>query len=228
MGLIVRSATTDLVTTVAPTTNVGPERPNLQCYDMEPGEYSIAFSIIPPAAPNQAAASIAKVRWKLDGQQFQRIVSITPGMVISSRADAVDVALQDVSGLMGVGQAAGRPYKVSAALTKGLRPNVQQPPIYVPEPAQILTVAGPTAELRVPVPQDAGVISFYVMVQAPDSSKIVVSQESTGSIATFPEYRPLIVPGGWVPLFPGADLISVLNTDGANPAIAAVFFGIEG
>jgi hypothetical protein len=229
MGIITRSATTPLLTTVAPTTQKGDKLPNLQCFDMTPGEYSISFTILPPGAPNQAVAAVAYVRWKLAGQQFQRIVSITNGTVLSSRADAVDVAIQDVSGFMGVGQPANRPYSVAASLTHGVRPNVQQPPIYVPQPAKTLGVSGSgTNELRVSVPEDAGVISFYVMVEAPDASKILVSQESTGSIATFPEYRPLVTPGGWVPLFPGVDVISVLNSDVANAAIATVFFGIEG
>lgn len=227
----VRSATTPLKTTVAASATLrGDPLPNLQCWNLEPGEYSIAFTILPPdnTAHEQACAAIAYVRWKLDGQQFQRIVSITSGTVLSSRADAVDVAIQDVSGLMGVGQTVGRDYKVTAALTRGLRPNIQQPPIYVPQPATTLTIVAPGNDLRVPVPKDAGVISFYVMVEAPDPTKILVSQESTGSLATFPEFRPLVVPGGWVPLFPGADVIDILNQDVANPANALVFFGIEG
>ena len=75
----------------------GNQVPNLQIDQLDPGEYTIEFSVVEPPIDGQDFACYAYVVWKVDGQQIQRIVNVFSGAVISGVAEAVDVYLLDQS-----------------------------------------------------------------------------------------------------------------------------------
>jgi hypothetical protein len=71
---------------------------NLQIDQLEPGEYTIEFQVIEPPIDPENYALYAYIKWKVDGQQLQRIINVFSGAVISGVAEAVDVYLLDQSG----------------------------------------------------------------------------------------------------------------------------------
>lgn len=76
----------------------GNQQPNLQINELEPGEYTLQFQLVQPTIDGLGQATYAIIRWKVQGQQLQRIVSVYSGAVISGVAEAVDVQLLDQSG----------------------------------------------------------------------------------------------------------------------------------
>lgn len=75
----------------------GPQQPNLQIDHLEPGEYTLQFQVIEAPQDNIPFSTYAIVRWKVHGQQIQRIISIFSGAVLGGVAEAVDVQLLDQS-----------------------------------------------------------------------------------------------------------------------------------
>jgi hypothetical protein len=71
--------------------------PNLQIDNLEAGEYSLQFQVIEPPIDGLGHATYAIIRWKVQGQQIQRIISVSSGAVIGGVAQAVDVYLLDQS-----------------------------------------------------------------------------------------------------------------------------------
>lgn len=99
MQQLVRSHITDLFTTGnALGSFAGQRLPNIQVNDLEPGEYTIQFQVVEPTIDGLDSSTYAIIRWKVGGQQIQRIVSVYSGAVISGVAEAVDVQLLDQSG----------------------------------------------------------------------------------------------------------------------------------
>ena len=97
MNLTQSAITTVITTTNALGTFAGQRLPNLQINRLEPGEYTIQFSLVEPVIDGLASATYAYVDWKVDGQQLQRIVSVYSGAAISGVAEAVDIHLLDQS-----------------------------------------------------------------------------------------------------------------------------------
>lgn len=71
--------------------------PNLQIDHLEAAEYSLQFQVIEPPIDGLGYATYAIIRWKVQGQQIQRIISVFSGAVIGGVAQAVDVYLLDQS-----------------------------------------------------------------------------------------------------------------------------------
>lgn len=99
MQQLIRAQITDLFTTTNGLGSFAGQRlSNIQVNDLEPGEYTIQFQVVEPTIDGLGSAAYAIIRWKVGGQQIQRIVSVYSGAVISGVATAVDVQLLDQSG----------------------------------------------------------------------------------------------------------------------------------
>lgn len=99
---LTQSATTLLTTTTNELGSFAGQRlSNLQINQLEPGEYTLQFSIVEPVIDGLGSATYAYVDWKVDGQQFQRIISVYSGAAISGVANSVDVHLLDQSNRAG-------------------------------------------------------------------------------------------------------------------------------
>lgn len=75
----------------------GNQIPNLQINNLEPGEYTLQFQQVESTIDGSGQATYAIVRWKIQGQQIQRIISVFSGAVLTGVAEAVDVQLLDQS-----------------------------------------------------------------------------------------------------------------------------------
>jgi hypothetical protein len=93
----------------------GPQVPNLQIDHLDAGEYSLQFQVIEPPIDALGYATYAIIRWKVQGQQIQRIISVFSGAVIGGVAQAVDVTLLDQSDR----SMAGFHYALTAILVPG-------------------------------------------------------------------------------------------------------------
>jgi hypothetical protein len=242
-----RSFTTDMfadfqVTGSAPPANpvnleaAGPFRTNLQVENLDPGEYTVQFSVL-NASPGaggtlQVPAPRAEVVWKVAGQQLRRLVSVVNGAGISGVAEAVHIKIQDQSGVFS-SLIAGATYKVVGTLSRGTRATTMQPPTLISLPAQLIQTGSPSNPLILQVPQDAGVISTYIEVgQNIGGSPIPVGDvvayffDAGGTVrgATFP-----LIQTGWVPLPAGTFTVQVRTTQPAPDSIfVQPIWGIEG
>jgi hypothetical protein len=96
---LTQSATTTLQTTTNQLGSfVGNKITGLNINNLEPGEYTIEFSVVEAPIDPEDFAVYAYVHWKVESQQLQRIISVFSGAVISGVADSVDVQLLDQSG----------------------------------------------------------------------------------------------------------------------------------
>jgi hypothetical protein len=99
MQELIRAQITDVFTTANLLGSFAGQRlPNIQVNNLEPGEYTIQFQVVEPTIDGLGSATYAVIRWKVGGQQIQRIVSVYSGAVLSGVAEAVDVQLLDQSG----------------------------------------------------------------------------------------------------------------------------------
>jgi len=93
-----RAQISELFTTInALGSFAGSPTPNLQVDNLEAGEYSLQFQVIESPTDGLGHATYAIIRWKVQGQQIQRIISVFSGAVIGGVAQAVDVYLLDQS-----------------------------------------------------------------------------------------------------------------------------------
>ena len=103
-----KSQITPMFTTGSPLGSfTGPQQPNLQIDHLQPGEYTLQFQIVEPPDDNFPFSTYAIARWKVQGQQIQRIISVFSGAVLGGVAEAVDVQLLDQSNRSLVGHFAG-------------------------------------------------------------------------------------------------------------------------
>lgn len=206
------------------------QQPSLQKDNLEPGEYTIQFQAFPPA-DGLGFAAYAIINWKIAGQQITRKVSVANGISISGIAEAVDVTLFDVSQVLTVHYPpTALPYKIGVSLSKGTRPNIQQPASLVTNLSAIPVAAG--APVFFTVPDNAGVVSALVLgagvsninpVLPPD---IVVSQvNSLGAVLNV--WNPA-QQGQWIPLSPGTTLLKIDNQNALQAAFVNVIWGIDG
>jgi hypothetical protein len=237
---------TDLVKTVT-----------LQCDFAEaPGPYTLQFGItgntgIVGAIDAQAEALIT---WSVEGNFVTRRVALTNGLSVSGTAEAVRVIIYDVSK---PGFATpNAPYNVSVQVVRGTRPAIQQPPTLNPHPfvgdlntnppqpySQTTFTVLPGHILNLPIPNDAGVVSVFIvttnnagttqgmtaagtmLVIPPDSITVTI----TGSVDA-PQWDPRGWPT-WVPVPPGAAEITLQNNQAGGSAVAvdfSVWYGIDG
>jgi len=211
---------------------VGTPNRGLQEGVLDPGEYTIQFSVIPPS-DNKGFAAYAIVNWKVDGHQIRRVVSVASGAVISGVADSVDVQLVDVSdGPVYPPLANGNPdprqlYQIASTLSRGSRPSLNQPGVLLTSRSAQQVAPGGGFQIWA-VPQDCGVISAYISgpVPTPADTSANISIEFndaagvTLGFATVPASH-------WVPLPSGTTQVLITNT-GVNTYPVNIFWGIDG
>jgi len=84
---LTQSATTTLQTTTNQLGSfVGNKITGLNINNLEPGEYTIEFSVVEAPIDPEDFAVYAYVHWKVESQQLQRIISVFSGAVISGVA----------------------------------------------------------------------------------------------------------------------------------------------
>jgi hypothetical protein len=211
---------------------IGTPNRGLMQTDLEPGEYTIQFSVIPPS-DNRGFAAYAIVNWKVGGHQLRRVVSVASGAVISGVADAVDVQIVDVSdGPVYAALPSGNPdpkqlYQVASTLSRGSRPSLNQPGVLLTS-RSALQVA-PVGGLQIwSVPQDCGVISAYIsgpVPTLPDVAADIIVQfnDAAGVTLGF----ATIGPSSWTPVPSGTVQVLITN-NGVNTYPVNVIWGIDG
>jgi hypothetical protein len=118
--------------------------------------------MLPPDAfgIGKAVPSVwAEVTWTLDGQQQRRLVSVVPGLSITGQCEGVTVTYYDKQGVLGGGANPGLEYAIQSSLSSGCRPTVNQPPVLINSLLQSITEGN---VLEFDIPEDSGVISFYL------------------------------------------------------------------
>lgn len=211
-----------------------PAQPNLQVADLEPGEYTLQFQVVNAPADGNGFAAQAIINWKVQGQQITRICSIYSGLAISGVAEAVDVKIQDTSVALGIVRVPpGVPavnYSISATLSKGTRPTVQQPPTLQTTPPTVIAAAG--GFIQVAVPQNVGAISVFVLVgniqnaPANEFAPGDIEVRMTNGTQNY-GFQPL-QQQGWIPLPPGTTILTITNINASASATVTTLFGIEG
>jgi hypothetical protein len=171
-------------------------------------------------------AAIAEIFWSVGGNTVRRVVSLKDGMSITGVGEHVKVIITDDSRSDDT-IPPGIEWAASMTVAPGSRSATQQPP-YLEEQVPYEVAAGATVD--VPIPQNSGVISVYVMAAAAvgvalADNSILVQQR----FLTVPtkQYDPRNY--GWVPITPYADSLR-LSVAGAvgGPVRFAVVWGIDG
>jgi len=195
--------------------------------------------VINPAGEKLPVRAEAFITWSVEGNSVTRRVSIANGITIQGVAQAVRVIVKDVTDhpFGTVAPIAQLEYSVSAQVTPGTRGSNKFPPFLVPNDAwrRVLTIGTPSITL--PVPQDAGIISFvfeatgvFAGLNKPLIPGTVVAflQQDTVVVATIIPQSVSEV----VPLPPGVDEIRFLFIPAVDPTINQVHFtvlyGIDG
>lgn len=229
---------------------------SLQAAFSKAGEYTIQFGIKfpperedevgPPAVQGSTPTRCnALITWSVEGNSISRVVTVTNGLQVTGTGQAVEVEIYDNSQEENGIPVAGDDYTAWVLVAPGSRAEKGQPPTLLSE------FTNPTAGVRglvlleggttvdVPIPQDAGVISFYQTYRIMSETvaggpyPIIVQQIYKGaSPATVLEYHDLKggLNGEWVPLAPGANYIRLVfnDPDPLKTAYVSTIFGIDG
>jgi hypothetical protein len=225
---LIAAKTSNMITTAVNLGNFsGNYDMNLQVTDLDPGEYTIQLS---PQAPGdgEGFAAYAFINWKIGGQLQPRIISVFQGASISGVCEAVDVQILDVSG--GNNGVRAAPYKVVATLSRGTRPEIEQPPILVTSAP--VTVGASQNSPNQLVPAGAGAVSLYATAFGIGSSPAMNNEDAVvneiGALgAILGRYYPNISIG-FNPVMPGTTLVTFSNLNGSNNIAFTFAWGIEG
>lgn len=215
------------VTLVPPGTVNGPGQSvsGLALANLAPGPYTLHFSfqMLPPTSGVKAAVVDAVITWKVNGQQVRRVVSVTNGLAITCHCEGVDVVLTDTTYRVGENSSGG---EVSITLAPGVRPSIEQPPVYQDIPQG--TTVPALNQVTIPVPENAGVNQFMLFIGqiGSDLNKIAVSQQDPDSNSHALSLASGIV-NRWITMAPGVASLRIINQDALNTT-AYVLWGIEG
>lgn len=192
--------------------------------------YTVQFSVGPTFLTSTKQLAhlpvnpVAEIVWSVEGNSVRRLVSVTNGMSVTGVGEAVKVSVKDDT----LSSFAGNhcTYQVDITCAPGSRASTQQPPTYYPETRDqsgtfSIVGAGPVAypghTIDVPVPQNAGVISYFAQWMAFDPITFATIaatevdwfiEELAGGSLTLKKYSAEQV-NGWVPISPGCDTIRI-------------------
>ncbi len=204
--------------------------------EFPPGDYTIQFDLEQPlgTSTNANVRAVALITWSVRGNQVTRRVNVGNGVSVSGNAEGVRVVMTDTTDLS-FGGGLGLPYQVTATMTKGTRPSVQQPPILLPFPGASggAVPLAPAATITIPIPIDSGAISILVTVSVDDippsplpEQGVQVAQIGGGAALIMSSYDPRAF--GWCPLQAGTTAVIITNTTAAQNIRVNVYFGIDG
>jgi len=200
---------------------------NIDVTDLEPGTYTIQFSIINiQPSPNLhiiiPPIVQAIVTWKIEGQQQRRVISVVSGATITGVCEAVDVKILDINNQEDVGYE----YQVQVTLSRGQRANTQQPP-QLSRGRFVLVEAESAVDF--PVPEDSGVISVFIYLGEGDTenSELQFQDAVNNTVAVL---SPVPNATQWIPIIPGTTIVRVVNTNSPAPSgfFANLIWGIDG
>jgi hypothetical protein len=202
--------------------------------------YTVHLSLLglpDPYVDNGIALSTeAEVVFSVGGHQSLRRVSVNQGVRICGQADAVSVRVRDnsvpaISGEIPVTFA----YNVDIAVSRGVRPDQQQPPTLAPTDNLGFVVTGqaqllaPAGSLTFNVPQGVGIISTNCTVwTSPAGGAITEGQvfvEYLSNAAVLRAFDPRVMP--WVPIVPGTSKVTINNGTASNVQFS-LLYGIDG
>ena len=198
----------------------------------EAATYTVQFSIVLNYTPIRSSLQTicyAVVKWTVDGQDIQRVVSVGNGVSLTGVGQGVTIQVYDDTTLI-AGEPTNEQYTVTATVSPGSRASTVNPPTYYPNPSFfILGAFGSGTNVKsIPVPANSGITSVLVITDQHDASTTldvgVIQQDTTGN--TYAEYNPLNYPD-FVPLNPGANVVTIINVSN-NVAQVTIVFGVDG
>jgi hypothetical protein len=190
-----------------------------------PEYYTVQFGV-----SSAVVKSRALITWGVEGNTITRLVSVANGVEVSGAGQSCNVRVVDISdGVI----ASGVHYTVFIDVVKGTRAFTGQPPTLAVYSATggVFSV-GPLSSTSIPIPLDAGVISVFVTVSTIAGSSAVIAEndiqvaQQTGG-TTQKTYDPRDFPE-FVPITPGADVVTIFNNNAAQTYQVSVTFGIDG
>jgi hypothetical protein len=195
--------------------------------------YTVQFGVKPDAG-NDPPDATAEITWSVEGNFVRRVVSIGNGTSVSGTGQACAVKIRDTSQV----NPAGQKYTASVQVSRGNRPGQTQPPFLraVPSPGAtdpyfIFILPGASADIAIPA--DAGVISADVEVvsktnpPAIQPNEVLVEQTDSTAAVLFKAFYPLF-DTGFVPVFPAAANLHIVNRSTTDTIGVSVLFGIDG
>ena len=188
------------------------------------GYWTVQFGVNPP--PGGIYSAEATITWSTSGNSTKRRISVVNGATISGTSEMVNVSVLDVTNATAFAAVVGQNYNVDMLVTPGCRPSQQQPPrLY----GGSFTVNGVATSGAIPVPQDAGAISVYLIGSKPAGTTIargdviVALANSIGGLSTY----DWLDAQQWTALPPGTTFIDVQSAT-AGVLSFSVQWGIEG
>lgn len=200
--------------------------------------YVIEFSKAGNPLSNLPIHSEALITWSVEGNSVTRRVSIANGTTVQGVAQAVRVVIIDSTGeaVGNVPAPNGTEYTVSVQVTPGSRGSNKLPPFYIPRLNyfRLLTPVAPNVVL--PVPQDAGIISF--LVEAIGQSPLGFTPLKPGTLILNMIQNAVVIntvdaiESQIVPIVPGTEQIEMSMQPAFDPSLTAInftlFYGIDG
>lgn len=200
---------------------------SLQAVFPQAGDYTVEFGIQRPQVPAVIPIVEADITWTVEGNSVTRRVTVGNGTSVTGTGQACKVVMRDVS-INGSGTIV--PIPVSVQVAPGMRGTNKQPPTLETNNGGIgVWNVPPGGFTIIPIPEDAGVISVMVTVDAfPEPVAITAGQAVVRQVGAVIEkqYDPRTY--DWVPVSAGANEIIIENFGPANNLRFSVTFGIDG
>lgn len=230
------------------TTGVGTSNVGISASFAHSEVYTVQFHVVPPLDSDGDGksygifAATATIRWLVEGNYVIRQCSVANGTSISGVGQGVTVSIQDITTVLDPGPppvtTLGHPYSVSAQVSRGVRPNTQQPVtmdgISIEQEAagkRGTIVLNPSDTNTYLIPPDAGVISNQVIgidqVTNENPAKLVVIQCALYSDVSNTTSKIFSGNGGFIPIAQNAQAVVLLNA-GPNPVECSLTWGIDG
>jgi hypothetical protein len=205
---------------------------SMQCNFPIAEYYTVKFGVEQDPALTSNPDITADVTWSVEGNAVRRKLSVGNGTTISGTGQAVSVKIRD-STLLGP---AGTAYSVTALVSPGVRPAKLAPPFLratFSGGTPYFIVIGPASSVDIPIPVNCGIVSADVELvnSTPGNplafTSVEVSQTNPAIFQAFKAYYPL-VETGFVPIFPSATHLTVVNSNPVDSITVSVLFGVDG
>jgi hypothetical protein len=212
-----------------------------QIRDLPPDVYTVHLSTIgQPAFVDNAhgivLSTVATVIFSVDGRQATRKVNINQGIRICGQADSISITISDNTNLVTTEPYTTVKYEVVIGVSRGVRPDQQQPPTLYPYDANgfalqpgVMQLA-PAGVLKLAVPQDIGIISTNTLVWdvtgpggAIPEGKVSVTYANNGQLIAV--FDPRVAP--WIPIRPGTNEV-ILTNNFTDTVQFSLVYGIDG
>jgi hypothetical protein len=186
--------------------------------------YTVQLGLNVLDGDGQPVQAQAEVVWSINGTPIRRVVSISQGCSITGVTESARVTVYDVTPQ--VDGSTVYEYFALINVAPGPRAATTLPPFLRVWPStQQLLASGTTA---VQVPDNAGVIGFRLSVFAQgNAGALVVMTDNLGTV--YDQYN--VAPGQnniFVPIAPGATVVTITNNDTANPINISGQWAVDG